>query len=490
MNQEALVSERDAMIAQIKKYVPIVVPLFSIEGSLRQYSEQLHNFTTTPTHLERQKVVREIIHQHAKRIFGKEYEELNLQLDDQLMLNIIDHHQVFNTPATLASNIMGNSNKLLQKEKPSAIVVLSSSDIPLDNAFTKGGFRLHDKQVALFSAKDFEMNSHMAPKQPFDFIRRLKDNKRWDSFSEEEQAFLTTYQELFDSLDFSGAQNYSDQISIILKHTWPLLFEESLRPTLPEIAFIPHEEVVADCLIHILNQKNIISECLFNPSFRDSMIRDCSGIAGCWDEARNKGTHFFWHRHPTKAKMVRMYIKDGFLVPQRDDMADIKIPLNAETIIDLLKRRVIYPNVFLIYSTLHFYAGIKPLTGYASMVCITNLKGKWMHNLQNTTLAEEIKLIENVSTNTGFVGGLPFFFKRMNGSVKTLYAADLMFEGGATKEYLTDLFELPYQDFLSVGIPDMYPYYSQEYIPASEKITTTLGFDQMAEFVFGKLDSL
>lgn len=479
------------MIAQIKQYVPLAAPLFDIQSSVREYSEQLSHFQTDPTYLERQKLVKDLIHQHARRIFGDTYrEDLHLELDDQLMLNIIDHHQVLNAPSVLASNVIANSGKLLQDTKQNAIVVFSSGNVPLNNAFTKGGFKLHGKQVPLFSVSEFRNNSHLVPKREFDFVNRLHAQKRWAEFTEEEQQFLTTFQTVIDGLDFSRAAGYADQISIIVKNTWPLLFEESQRATLPELVFIPQEEILADILIEVLADENIMSECLFEPLFRSAMLESCAGIPGAWDESRQKGTHFFWFKHPEKHQMVRMYLQDGFLVPQEESLAGHRIPLERAVIIDLLRKREIYPNLFLIYSTLHFYAGIKPLTGYASMICITMLKGNWVKNLKNTRLAQEAELVEGMETSSGFVGGLPFFFKRVDGTVKTLFAADLFIDGGVHADYLRDVFEMRYGDFVSVGVPDMYDYYTQEYIPAEVQIKPTITFDEMAELVFGKMESL
>jgi hypothetical protein len=141
----------------------------------------------------------------------------------------------------------------------------------------------------------------------------------------------------------------------------------------------------------------------------------------------------------------------------------------------------------MIYSILHFHAGVKPLAGYASMICITLLKEKWVQNLEAAGHTAEAGLVRGMVTDKGFVGGLPFFFKRVDGAVKTLYAADLFFDGGVGAEYFKKVLEMPYRDFLSIGLTDLYDYYTQEYIPEDVHIQPTITFDDMAELVFGGL---
>ena len=55
------------------------------------------------------------------------------------MFSIVDHHQVLNHPFLISSNVISRVDKFLKTDKQTAIVVISSGDVPPNNFFSKFG---------------------------------------------------------------------------------------------------------------------------------------------------------------------------------------------------------------------------------------------------------------------------------------------------------------------------------------------------------------
>jgi hypothetical protein len=487
LNAEEIIKEKTAIIGQLQKYVPTFAAFLDFGKPVREYSNHLYEFSIPEIHGKRQKLIQEIILSKTKSLFGVQAaNELNLQFGERLAYNIVDHHQVLNHPLLISSNVLANVEKIGQADKPPAIIVISSGDVPPNNYFSKNGFQFHGKVAPLFSVNERESTSYLLPKRDFNFIERQKIAKRWQAYNGVEHEFLLAQQEKVNACDFLAAQNYCDQISILVKETWPLLFEEKLRVTLPELIYITQEELTAACLIPLLAENNFISACLLDGGFRARVLENFRGIVVAWREKEHKGTHFFWRKHPSLPRSLRMYAHDGILVPDDERYRHLAIPLKKEVLSDALQTGEIYPSLFLIFSILNFYAGIKPLTGYGSTVYLEYFKQAWAESLKNSDFEEEMPWVDSVTTS-GFVGGMPIFFKRVEGQLKALYAYDLIYEGGVTEEYLKKIFDMPFNQLVSAGLPGMYDYFSQKYIPETERISLKINTDDMAALAFAKL---
>ncbi len=490
MTDQAAIEEKQQIISQIKQYVPLFSHFFDISTSLRQYSSQLRNFQISPIHQQRQGLIRRVIEQKLRTLFGDQYDGLRVNLTGNLAFNIADHHQVLNHPLLIGANVVSHIDSFMQPVKQDAIVVISSGDVPPNNYFSKSGFQFHDKRVPLFSVSEKEYSSYYIPKRDFDFVSRLKAIDRWSEFDEAEQAFLEKYNQQLTSIDFSQTPDYKDQITKIVKETWPLLFEESIRPNLPELLYITQEEVTTNCLIELLEKRdepgNFIIDTLFDAELRSTVLDTFRGIVVAWRESEGKGTHFFWRKHPDKPQSIRMFVEGNQLVPQHNDYRHLAVPLERETIIQMLKDKEIYPSLFLIFSVLNFYAGVKPLTGYGSTVYLELFRQAWLKSLRTHQREDEARLVEGVDL-TGFVAGVPIFFNRINNELKTLYAADIFAQGGITANYLEKIFAMPFNQLLDVAVADIYDYYAQKYVPTEAKLTPKIGFDDLVALTFKDL---
>ena len=484
MDRQAIEKEKSLIIGQIKKYVPLIRPFFELKMDLASYSRQLYDFEVQPAHKERQELVKRKITEKIQKLFGERaMRDLQVNLDAKLAFNIADHHMVLSHPFLISANIVSSVGKFLQAKKQDAIIVISSGDIPPNNYFSRSGFMFHGKRVPLFSVSEREYTSYFIPSREFDLVKRLKDIGRWKEFSPEEQGFLIDEEGRMRSFDYSGCDNYTDQMTVAVKNTWPLMFAESMRKTLPELIYITQEELITECLIEILQEDNCISKAVFDPKFREMVLNNFRGIVTTWRESEGKGTHFFWRKYPGQPRSLRMFVEGDRLVPHDQRFANLSVPFERGAIIDLLRKREIYPGLFLIFSVLNFYCGVKPLVGFGSAVYLDFIKNAWLRTLKQAGMDEEARLMSGIETSA-LVAGLALIFKKTNDKVGPMYAHDIFFDGGITEEYLRQIFKMRFADAFSVGIADMYDYYSQKYVPPEEKIKRTVGFLDLASVVF------
>jgi len=479
--------EKKSILAQFKEYAPQIWPFFNLDQTIREYSDSLYNFKPQQEHLTRQALIKEKIDNKLSKLFGDNYQpELKVNLDNLSAISIVDHHQVFNHPYFLSPNIIGNAAKLAKKTKQDAILVFSSGDIPPNTFTSEKGFVFNDQRVPLFSNREREFTSYYIPKREFNFVERLRAAKRWSAFNSDEQKFLEREQQKFDSFDYSRCADYTDQISVAVKNLWPYFFTEDLRANLPEIIYVTQEELVTECLLTLLKEDNFISQSLFDPKLREQVITNFRGLPVTWQEEENRGTHFFWRKYPDQPRSLRLYLKGDKLVPADQRFKDLAVNLDKNEIIDLLERREIYPNLFLIFTVLNFYAGIKPLVGFGSLVYLDFMKKAWIKTLQDSDFKEEIELINSMVTD-GLTSIAPIFFKRVDGQLKSQFANDVFYEGGIDKANLDKVLDLKVSDLVTVSLPLMYYYCAAKFIPPEKKLKVSSTPEDIAEEVFSWL---
>ncbi|MFA5926119.1 MAG: hypothetical protein WC831_04245 [Parcubacteria group bacterium] len=412
MTKKEIAEEKELMLAQYKKYAPEVYRLLNLEMKISEYSNSLYNYKTNSEHSRRQELIRSVIEEKLQALFGEDFEKnMKINLSGGLSSNIADHHQILNNPLLISSNIISSVKKINCETKQDAIIVISSGDVPPNNYFSKNGFSFHDKRVPLFSSSERELCSYYIPKRDFDFVKRLKTSDRWKEFSEIEKEFLLKECDKIKSFDFSRCKNYLDQITVSIKGTWPFLFEEKLRKNLPDLIYLTQEEIVTECLVKLLEEKNIISEILFNPILREKVIENFRGIVVTWRESEMKGTHFFWRKYPGRDQSLRLYLSGNKLVPTDERFKDLPVTLEKEEILELLRKKEIYPSLFMIFMVLNYYSGVKPLVGYGSVKYLHLMKQAWKKTLLEFGDKKEVELLELVQTD-GLVAGMPFYFQR------------------------------------------------------------------------------
>lgn len=482
-------SQLNNLVAQIKQYSVLLKPYFDSSLSLLEYADSVSKTLAVSTGLlTRQRSVGRIISEKINRLFPKKAFYLEVFNNDApgLAFNIADHHQVLNHPFLYSSNILMALRSLFGEDNSNRpIIVISSGDIPPNNFFSKGGFSLGGKQVPIFSASERETCSYFLPKRNYNFLDRLRASRRLHLFTSGEINFLQSWQNEIMDYDFSQCSNYCDQITVIVNHQWKKLFRPELRKKVPELYYLTQEEVVREFLCQILNEDNFITATLFSEDFRNSVLKNFQGIVVAWNEKENKGTHFFWRKHPHLPRALRMYVSNNYLVPVDSRFAHLKVKLERNVILSLLHKQEIFPSLFLIFSCLNFYAGIKPLTGFGSRIYLEYFKTAWVNTLANSDYTNELTQIQELDLS-GMVAGLPLVFSEINGKYQVDFAADTMFKGGLALDYLTQVSQMPLGKLMSIGAIDIYKYIASKYIPAHKQLSFDFNLNDVATQILSR----
>ena len=255
------------------------------------------------------------------------------------------------------------------------------------------------------------------------------------------------------------------------------MFNEEIREDIPALVFFECEYLATEMLKELFqDENNFIFKIFFNEKYRNLVISTFNGIWGAWNTQRNLGTHFFWYMQEN-GEEVSMEYKEGYLVPKKEGLDSIKWDKNI--ILNLLKEKRIYPNIFLFYAIILFYCGIKPLTGLGSMNYLTDMKNAWI-KVMTELEPKESELIKEVDT-MGLIAAPIATYSRKNEKIIEQYFADVVFRGGLTKEYLNNLGKMKFKDLLKTSLISNYDIK----VPANEKKPLSLTVDDLVGQGFG-----
>lgn len=378
------------------------------------YSKHINSYIPHPVHVERQKLFLKCIESELKRVHGENISIQDFDLGNQAVYSIVDHHDILNHPLFITPNIIASLYRLFEKSKKTkAIISITDSGLSVSHFGNKRGIRFKDKTLRLFTHRMRNTSIYSAPAQnTFDLnkqILEVANNKSEISFIDKIEELLHTCS------NEPHIKSYMDQVSLTNRHLWKQLFVEEIKPNIPELFHVSGELLTSSLLITYLEQpSHIFSKILFEESMRNLVIKLFAGIDGCWHPDLNHGTHFFW-AIDTELKTQRLRIEGNTLISLDKSIC---IPLTKESILYNLKQKTIYPNLFLVYSVLIFYCGIKPLVGGRSEKCISAMKVCWQNVILHIA-PEELALINSIETNNLIQVGS--FYK---------YALDIIFEGG------------------------------------------------------------
>ncbi|ANW21567.1 hypothetical protein I3J09_27190 [Streptomyces clavuligerus] len=483
MDEERIRASLDAIVGQIRRYVPSMAPYFEIDRPLGEYAAGLQPTWVDPVHAERQEGVARAVRRVLRQAFGPAAAGLSVDARDVRAINIVDHHQLLNHPLLLGTNIIANADRLVGGGDRRPIVTFSCSNVPPSNHYMRNGFQFRGETIPYFRAKEHRDAMYYTGVRSFDFVERLRTLRRWDRFTPDDQDFLIEYQGFLNGLDHPHTDRHRDQLAVALRHTWPLLFARELRRDIPELLYANSEDVARECLLELLTEENFLSAALFDPGFRQQVLDAFRGVVVAWDEAADKGTHFFWRKYPGRPRLLRLYAEGSELVPADPRFRHLTVPLELAAVRDHLEREEIIPSVALCMSVL-LYAGVKPLVGPGSLVYTTQLRDGWTALLDRHGHPAEAARVAQVDT-AGLIAGTPMFFGRSGDAVRTLYAADVFSGGGMSESYMKTVLNAPLKDLLSVGSSGVYSLFSHSYIPKEERLTERIGFDEAATLIHG-----
>ncbi|HEX9993476.1 MAG TPA: hypothetical protein VGB14_11155 [Acidimicrobiales bacterium] len=457
-----------------------MAPYYEDETPLGRYSARLRPAAVAPEVERRQRLVARAAQRVADRAFGAD-PAVSVEAADCRAVNIVDHHQVLNHPLLLGTNIISNASRLLAGDRRRPIVTFSCANVTPSNAYMRNGFRFRGRGVPYFSARESHDAMYLAAVRPFDFVERLQAMGRWVEFEPADRDFLVDHQAFLNHLDYSHCAGHRDQLAVVVRATWPLLFDCSVRAAVPDLLYLNAEEVTRDCLVELLSGDSFVGATLLEPGLRAQVVERFRGVTVAWDEAAGKGTHFFWRRYPGRPRLLRLYLDGDALVPSDARFRDLAVPMERNALLDHLAADEIVPSVAL-GVTVFLSAGIRPLVGPGSLVYITALRDGWTSLLTANGFGADAELVASVDTS-GLIAGTPMFFERDGARLRALHAADVFAAGGVDREYLDAVLGAPLCDVLSVGAGGVYDLFAGTYIPPDRQLAYRIGFDDAATVV-------
>ena len=463
---------------QIRRFAPHVGELLGNDQTVREYATARLSGGSgmVPQRVER---IEAICRDMIARLFGAGY-ATSAELDLGAV-NIVDHHQLLNHPLLLGTNVIASAGDLLGGGAGRPIVTFSCSNVTPRNEYMRRGVRLAGRDIPYFSSRERHDAVLALPVREFDFVRRLADHGEWSRLDADERDFIEDFEATLNAVDRSRCASHADQISLAVHATWPMLFDETLRPGLRPLLYLPIEEVAGRYLAELLAQDdNFLVESLIDPRLATDVIEEFNGVQTAWDRAAGRGTHFFWRRDPGSHRPLRMWVDGGWLVPHREDRSELAIELSRPALIDGLTTGKLIPVLALAMSAVHMLAGIRPLVGPGSLIYSTKLRDGWVRILRARGAADEAVRIAGIDTS-GLIAGAPVFFsRRRGGQIGADYACDAMRRGGVSRGYLERLLGSSYGDLLTVGVSGFYGLLANYYIPGGERIADVPSLDESA----------
>lgn len=429
----------------VRTYAPVVAEKLACEDTIADYARKLYNYSPNPVHVDRQKLAVTHINHYIARVFKSEY-----KVTSPLISNIVDHQTILNHPILVTTNLIANAHRLIDgTANKEPIVVLTSSIVPLDNFFNKGGFQFIGKKVPLLSNKYIHQSVCFMDKQKFAFANRLPD-----------EDFLAEMEHDLNALDYATVEDFNDQMSVADQYLWKRLFASEIRDTVPELFYVPTEKIFRNLLPEMFSDRNsIIYRALFESTFRERALKEFDGVTGCWSKV-GKGTHFFWHPSE-KNEAERMELRGNMLVAVKSNFS---VELTPQALEPLVREGTLVPGLFVMYGYLCFWAGLKPLTGYGSSAYMTRMKEAWLRALAGVDEDERAR-IENLDTKS-LIGGSIGTYARVDGNVTPQYAFEVIARGGMGRVYLEHLFAMKLNDLLRPALLDVY----ESYVPQAERV--------------------
>lgn len=421
--------------------------LIPTEITIKEYLDTFQLSKNSQIHANRQKILAEEII-HFLNNLGLETAAIsNWDFSYSLPINIADHLAFLNKQNFLLSHIFQTHVFKKQNLKLPIITLSTGLTSPRNKLFGNrillgnnqmpkfyAGL-LEDVPINLIQTKDFDWSfiftaiNFVSPQSQAKWI------EFWSIFWRDYKSRLINF------------NSHLEQISYFNNKLWPKLWSLDYQDqSLPELNSVPME---LTCKNIILKHSQSIPywDLLFETESLEEILSLFRGVNTCWDEDNKSGTHFFWFNDPDNKKNIRMYLEDGYLVPQYQEFTNFKIKWNKEIILENLKSGVITPSVFISKAILVLWSGINIWSGFASSIYVNQMKQIWIKIFQKYGYITEAKLLSNLGD--GFLSA--GFNLLLDQNQQPISAYDLIFNGGISQKILRDLENLKTDDILNTN---------------------------------------
>ena len=444
---------------EVVRYMPTMSDYYNSHELLSEYSKRINDYRPDSVHLARQSYFKQKLREKIDRIFSSEERQkidLRINGDWGVVGGIVEHHGLLDHPLLLSVSLASNFYKLLQRKECGDVLVFATGNVPLSEPFRKRGFTLNDRKHNIYPKSYKNKVVYGLDKYEFDLQRRIVEAHEWHLLTKEEQSFLIKINSIIKNIDFSSCQTIGDQMTKINFYLWPYLFAENMRGRSANLISIEYDDIIIDYLIHIITHEpeSHVYKMLFDKEFRDLILHEFEGSQGAWDRERGIGTDFFWALDDENGR-IRLELAGDILSGK-----NFSVQLTPEEIISGLQSKRLLPGMLLKFSLIIFYMGMKPLMGY-SLEYMTRLKIKMVKILEERFPEEAARSKKIPFDNMNLIS----LCKGENGQggLKDLYAFDILFTGGFTEDYLKDLDQVPFKDFMAPSLLFAYNYALSKY---------------------------
>lgn len=236
------------------------------------------------------------------------------------------------------------------------------------------------------------------------------------------------------------------------------LCAERFPDSRPLAVYLELEEVARELLFRDLARPDsLLHRALFVPRLRERLVRRLAGVRGCWSSkaasgrklprTESNGTVFFWgtdergRRHP-----LRLASSQGETCLEG---TGFRLPFTPEAVVEALRKRSIYPGLFVSYMTLVFEHGLRC---YGGIFLVHYLPTMIRHVRE--VFAEQKEPLPSLPAETALAAFAVTVRARTAGGLFPAGMLELAASGGLDKTQLQYLADLPLEDVLPSSLTE------------------------------------
>ncbi len=341
---------------------PLLKTLFqeNRQKNLRQFAADNLKSISVPADSSRRNELLESCQKIIEKRLGSDTARgLRDQLQKGYFASTADHHTSLNMALPICSNILLGEGMKEVFSGDRYVLVLSCSSVSQNNEDFPRGLLFHEKENGVFVQKRAALlpsknrNSVVYGFRPWNEQEVLEAQKEIPANRNDIAGILEDYraQEVLES------ESLCEQITKVNFRLWPKLF--------PRAAAIPiyleFEELASQLLQdHHLGRDSVIFKLMFDDSYGEilkKLVKDFEDFV----RQGSAETHFFWGLSPEKNYRLRLMLEGGKLMTAERDFS---VPWNADSLAEALRKKMVMPNMFLVFLVLHLYYGLNCFGGF------------------------------------------------------------------------------------------------------------------------------
>lgn len=386
--------------------------------------------------------------------------KLDHQLTHTPLVSFADHHALLNYKLLYNSNIL--YAEIIKKLALPYILVFATGTPPLSNKTYPRGFYFKNTKLNFFTKK-----YNNVPVCLLDEKLEPDSNKGIESFilntsstdlTAEEKKFLHFL--FFESLEIEKCRHYetfSGQITFLNRRLWKYYFDQSIRPSIPELLYLQPNGIITRILINQLQDENsLISRIILDPSVRNKFIKRFYGVACCWGD--NTGSQLFWGitRKKDVPRLFSLCIDN-----QTNSLTGehFSIALGKDQIIDALKSKKIIQTSFFDLLTVTFMEGYLTLGGFNQLEYLPQMQHAHVSILKELGMQTIAGQFLSRITNGFICGMFPFHFDSAIDMIWHYNSTNGKFNGnlvrGLTQKDLDNMLNTKLKDLITPAIATM-----------------------------------